>query len=53
MRERKREKKWVPLLERFGTFCWCEIIEKLRNTYKLKDLISLPVSAINNAINNV
>jgi len=39
---------WLPLLERFGTFCWGEIIEELRNTYKLKELISPPVSAPNN-----
>ena len=38
---------WLPLLERFGTFCWGEIIEELRNIYKLKDLISIPVSVIN------
>jgi hypothetical protein len=31
----------LPLLERFRTFCWGEIIEELRNIYKLKDLISL------------
>jgi len=36
----------LPLLERFGTFCWGEIIAELRNTYKLKELISPPVSAI-------
>jgi hypothetical protein len=29
----------LPLLERFGTFCWGEIIEELRKTYKLKELI--------------
>jgi hypothetical protein len=33
---------WLPLLERFGTFCWGEIIEELRNTYKPKDSIDLP-----------
>jgi hypothetical protein len=38
----------LPLLETFGTFCWGEIIEEMRNIYKLKELISLPVSAINN-----
>jgi len=38
---------WLPLLETFGTFCWGEIIEELRNIYKLKELINLPVSAIN------
>jgi len=37
----------LPLLERFGTFCWGEIIEELQNTYKLKELINLPVSVIN------
>jgi len=35
-------------LERFGTFCWGEIIEELRNTYKLKELINLPVRVLNN-----
>ena len=39
---------WLPLLETFGTFCWGEFIEELRNTYKLKELINLPASAINN-----
>jgi hypothetical protein len=39
------EKSWLPLLETFGTFCWGEIIEELRNTYKLKELINLPVGA--------
>jgi len=39
---------WLPLLERFGTFCWGEIIEELQNTYKLKELINLPVSVPNN-----
>jgi len=38
----------LPLLERFGTFCWSEIIEELRNTYKLRELIGIPISAINN-----
>jgi len=38
----------LPLLERFRTFCWGEIIEELQNIYKLKELIGLPVSAINN-----
>jgi len=38
----------LPLLERFGTFCWGEIIEELRNAYKLKELINLPVSVPNN-----
>ena len=37
-----------PLLERFGTFCWGEFMEELRNIYKLKDLGTLPSSAINN-----
>ena len=37
----------LPLLVRFRTFCWGEITEELRNTYKLKELISLPVRAIN------
>ena len=34
---------WLPLLERFGTFCWGEIIEELRNIHRLKELIGLPV----------
>jgi hypothetical protein len=38
----------LPLLETFRTFCWGEIIEELRNTYKLKELIGIPISAINN-----
>ena len=38
----------LPLLERFGTFCWGEIIEELRNIYKLKDLANVPISVINN-----
>jgi len=38
----------LPLLESFRTFCWGEIIEELQNTYKLKDLINRPASAINN-----
>ena len=38
----------LPLLERFGTFCWGEIMEELRNTYKLKELINLPVRVPNN-----
>jgi len=37
----------LPLLERFGTFCCGEIIEELRNIYKLKELISIPASTIN------
>jgi hypothetical protein len=39
---------WLPLLDNFRTFCWGEIIEELRNIYKLKDLINVPISAINN-----
>jgi len=38
----------LPLLVTFRTFYWGEIIEELRNTYKLKELINVPVSAINN-----
>jgi len=38
----------LPLLETFGTFCWGEIIEELQNTYKLKELINLPVRVLNN-----
>jgi len=37
----------LPLLETFGTFCCGEIIEELRNIYKLKELINLPVNTIN------
>ena len=40
---------WLPLLGRFRTFCWGEIIEELPNIYKLKELINVPISAINNA----
>ena len=36
----------LPLLGRFRTFCWGEIIEELRNIYKLKELIGLPTSTI-------
>jgi len=36
----------LPLLVRFRTFCWGEIMEELRNTYKLKELTNPPVSAI-------
>ncbi len=39
---------WLPLLETFRTFCWGEIIEELRNTYKLKELFNLPVRVPNN-----
>jgi len=38
----------LPLLVRFRTFCWGEIIEKKKKTYKLKELINLPVSVLNN-----
>jgi hypothetical protein len=38
----------LPLLETFGTFCWGGFMEELRNTYKLKELINLPVSVPNN-----
>ncbi|MHA1233159.1 MAG: hypothetical protein ACTSPQ_21250, partial [Candidatus Helarchaeota archaeon] len=38
----------LPLLDTFRTFCWGEIIEELQNTYKLKALISHPISAIIN-----
>jgi len=34
-------------LERFGTFCWGDIIEELQNIYILKELINLPVRVIN------
>jgi len=37
----------LPLVDSFRTFCWGEIIEELRNIYKLKDLIDLPASVIN------
>jgi hypothetical protein len=39
---------WLPLLERFGTFCWGEIIEELQNTHKLEELIGIPISTTNN-----
>jgi len=39
---------WLPLLVRFRTFCWGEITEELRKTYKLKDLANVPISVINN-----
>jgi hypothetical protein len=32
----------LPLLERFRTFSWGEIIEELRNIYKRKELIRVP-----------
>jgi hypothetical protein len=35
----------LPLLVRFRTFCWGEIIEELQKTYKLKELIDLPTRA--------
>jgi hypothetical protein len=38
---------WLPLVDSFRTFCWGEIIEELRNIYKLKELINLPVGTIN------
>ncbi len=38
---------WLPLLVRFRTFCWGEITEELRNTYKLKELIGLPANTVN------
>ncbi len=38
---------WLPLLERFGTFSWGEIIEKLQNINKLKELIIIPTSSVN------
>jgi len=38
----------LPLLERFRTFCWGEFMEELRNIHKLKELINLPVSVLNN-----
>jgi len=38
----------LPLLVRFRTFCWGEIMEKLQNINKLKELIGIPISAINN-----
>ena len=43
------EMSWLPLLGRFRTFCWGEIMEELQNTYKLKELFNVPISAINNA----
>ncbi len=38
----------IPLLDAFRTFCWGEFIEELQNTYKLKELINLPVRVQNN-----
>ncbi|GAH46675.1 unnamed protein product [marine sediment metagenome] len=38
----------LPLLDTFRTFCWGEIIEELQKTYKLKELINVPVSVPNN-----
>jgi len=38
----------LPLVDGFRTFCWGEIMEELLNIYKLKELIGLPVGAINN-----
>ena len=38
------EMSWLPLVDSFRTFCWSEIIEELRNIYKLKELINLPIS---------
>jgi len=38
---------WLPLLERFGAFFWGEITGELQNTYKLKELIYLPISIPN------
>ncbi len=35
----------LPLVDGFGTFCWGEIIEEMRNIYKLKELIGLPEMA--------
>jgi len=37
----------LPLLVRFRTFCWGDIIEKLQNINKLKQLNSIPVSTMN------
>ena len=37
----------LPKQDDFQTFCWGEIIEKLRNTYKLKDLFNFLISTIN------
>jgi hypothetical protein len=36
-----------PLVDSFRTFYWGEIIEELRNIYKLKELINLPASTMN------
>jgi len=35
----------LPLLVRFRTFFWGEIMEELQNTYKLKELFNLPAGA--------
>jgi len=37
----------LPLVDGFRTFCWGEIMDELRNIYKLKELIRLPISTIN------
>ncbi len=42
------EQSGGALVDSFRTFCWGEIIEELRNIYKLMDLINVPISAINN-----
>jgi hypothetical protein len=36
----------LPLVDGFRTFCWGEIVEELRNIYKLKELINIPASTI-------
>jgi len=37
----------LPLVDSFRTFCWGEVIEELRNAYKLKELIGIPASTMN------
>jgi len=37
----------LPLMDSFRTFCWGEIVEELRNIYKLKELINVPIITIN------
>jgi hypothetical protein len=36
----------LPLVDGFRTFCWGEIMEELRNIYKLKELIGIPANTI-------
>jgi len=40
-------KLMVPLVDSFRTFCWGDIIEKLRNINKLKEAVNFPADVIN------